>query len=222
MIYTENIFICLAAPLLIVAFLLKGDSRRHILFLTIGLGVCLLSAYINSFLVSAAAGLDWYSLDAAESAIRLTPVCEEIMKAFPLFVYLALFKPNEKSIVSAAFVIGLGFATLENCSYLIQYGASEVGFVLVRGFSAGIMHTVCAAVMGYGLAFALNRSRLIFVFSIGLLSAATTLHALYNLFVSGSGGWQIAGYVFPAVLALGILFLVKHPYVKYLGSWDKG
>ena len=30
--YIENIFICLAAPLLIAVFCLKGERRGHILF----------------------------------------------------------------------------------------------------------------------------------------------------------------------------------------------
>ena len=214
MIHIENIFLCLTAPLIIVIFLIKGDTRRYVIFFTIGLGICLLSAYINSFLTLAASGLDFRSLDVAESVIRLTPVSEEIMKAFPLFVYLSLFKPDRKGVVSTAFAIGLGFATLENCCYLIQYGTSEMGFVLIRGFSTGIMHTVCAAVMGYGLAFALSHKRLIYVFAIGLLSVATTLHALYNLFVAGSGGWQVVGYIFPALMAGGIWVLLKTPYVR--------
>ena len=214
MIHIENIFLCLTAPLIIVIFLIRGDTRRYVIFFTIGLGICLLSAYINSFLTLAASGLDFRSLDAAESVIRLTPVSEEIMKAFPLFVYLSLFKPDRKGVVSTAFAIGLGFATLENCCYLIQYGTSEMGFVLIRGFSTGIMHTVCAAVMGYGLAFALSHKRLIYVFAIGLLSVATTLHALYNLFVAGSGGWQVVGYIFPALMAGGIWVLLKTPYVR--------
>ena len=214
MIYTENIFLCLAAPLIIAAFLIKGDTQRHIVFFTIGLGTCLLAAYINSFLVTAASGLDFRSLDAAASAIQITPVSEEIMKAFPLLVYIALLKPDRRQIVSTAFAIGLGFATLENCCYLIQYGAADVGFVLIRGFSVGIMHAICAAVMGYGLAFAMGRKHLAFVFTVGLLSVAMTFHALYNLFVAGSGGWQALGYVLPVITACAIWILIKNPYIR--------
>ena len=214
--HTENIFLCLAAPLLLSAFLLKGETRRHITFFTVGLGVCLLSAYINSFLVAVAAGLDWRSLEAAESAIRLTPVCEEVMKALPLFAFVVLFKPAKLQMISAALALGLGFATLENCSYLIQYGAAEVSFVLIRGFSVGIMHAVCAAVMGYGLAFTRDHRRLTYVGAIGCLCAVTTFHALYNLFVSGSHGWQITGYAMPIAVAVLIMVFLKNPSVREL------
>lgn len=211
MIYTENIFLCLAAPLLIAVFLLKGDTRRFLVFFVVGLGACLLCAYINSFFALVVSGFEYASLDYAQTAIRLTPVSEEVMKALPLFFYLAVFKPKRGAIIGTAFAIGLGFATLENCCYLIQYGAGEFLFVLVRGFSAGIMHAICAAIMGYGLAFVQGRRRLAFAGAVGCLCGATTFHAMYNLMVSGSGGWRVAGYLLPVLTAVALFFFVRRP-----------
>lgn len=211
MIYTENIFLCLAAPLLIAMFLLKGDIRRFLLFFVVGLAACLLSAYINNFLALVASDLEHISLDYAQSAIRLTPVCEEAMKALPLLFYLVVFRPQRETIINTAFAIGLGFATLENCCYLIQYGAGEILFVMVRGFSAGIMHAICAAIMGYGLAFVQGRKQLVFAGTVGCLCAATTFHAMYNLMVSGSGSLRVAGYLLPVLTAVALLFFVWRP-----------
>lgn len=50
MTYIENIFLCLAIPMILSLFFIKGRSRSYILFVTIGMGICLLSAYVNSFL----------------------------------------------------------------------------------------------------------------------------------------------------------------------------
>ena len=49
MTYIENIFICLAIPLILSLFFTKGRARSFTLFLTIGMGVCLLGAYGSSF-----------------------------------------------------------------------------------------------------------------------------------------------------------------------------
>ena len=50
MTYIENIFLCLALPLILSLFFMKGRVRRYALFLTVGMAVCLLSAYVSSFL----------------------------------------------------------------------------------------------------------------------------------------------------------------------------
>ena len=44
MTYIENIFICLAIPLLLSVFFTKGRTRRFALFTVIGMAVCLLAA----------------------------------------------------------------------------------------------------------------------------------------------------------------------------------
>ena len=49
MTYIENIFLCLAIPMILSLFFIKGRSRSYTLFVTIGMGICLLSAYVNSF-----------------------------------------------------------------------------------------------------------------------------------------------------------------------------
>lgn len=49
MTYIENIYLCLALPLLLSLFFIRGRSRRYALFLVIGMTVCLLSAYVSSF-----------------------------------------------------------------------------------------------------------------------------------------------------------------------------
>ena len=42
--YIENIYICLAAPLLIVVLCLRGQGKRSILFVLGGMTACLLSS----------------------------------------------------------------------------------------------------------------------------------------------------------------------------------
>ena len=47
--YIENVFICLAAPVLITAVSGRGQTRRHTLFLLCGMAASLLSSYISTF-----------------------------------------------------------------------------------------------------------------------------------------------------------------------------
>ena len=49
MIYIENIFVCLAIPLVLCILFIGGRTRIFMLFMMAGMSVCLLSAYVNSF-----------------------------------------------------------------------------------------------------------------------------------------------------------------------------
>jgi len=209
MIYEANIFVCLSAPLLIAVFLLRGEARRFTGFFILGLAACFLSGYINGYLTVAAAQNGAVSMTAAQSLIRLTPICEETLKAMPVLLFAALYKPKQRDIITVSVGVGLGFATLENICYILQYGAEELFFILIRGFAAGIMHTICAVILGYGLAVALKHRRFTFTGSFAALCAATTFHAIYNLLVSADGFWQVLGYLLPIAAALAILFLMR-------------
>ncbi len=53
MTYIENVFLCLATPLILSLFFSSGRARRFTLFMTVGMTVCLLSAYASSAAISA-------------------------------------------------------------------------------------------------------------------------------------------------------------------------
>ena len=52
-------------------------------------GVCLLSAYINTFLAAVC------QADALAATAEIAPVVEETMKLLPLVFYLLVFEPEE-------------------------------------------------------------------------------------------------------------------------------
>ena len=91
MTYIENIYLCLALPLLLSLFFIRGRSRRYALFLVIGMTVCLLSAYVSSFFMG------YYGADGTTAAIEITPVCEEGMKLLPLLFFYLIFEPRRRS-----------------------------------------------------------------------------------------------------------------------------
>ena len=52
MMYIENIFICISIPLFLSLIFIRGDMRKYMLFICIGMGMCVLSAYVSSFFMN--------------------------------------------------------------------------------------------------------------------------------------------------------------------------
>ena len=202
MTYIENIFLCLALPLILSMFFIKGRVRRYALFLTVGMAVCLLSAYISSFFMGQ------YGVDGTVAAIEITPVCEEVMKLLPLLFFYLVFEPEPKEMPAAAIAIAVGFATFENVCYLTENGAANFNFLLIRGISAGALHLLCGVLSGFGVSYVFCRRWLAATGTVGILGACIGFHAIYNLLITAEGAWKTAGYLFPSFLIV-CLYLVK-------------
>lgn len=202
MTYIENIFICLVIPLILSLFFTQGRARRFTLFVTLGMGVCLLSAYVSSFFMA------YYGVDAATTAVEITPACEEVMKFLPLLFYFLIFEPEPRELPGAAIAIAVGFATFENVCYLTENGAANFAFLLIRGISAGALHILCGIFAGFGISYVFRRRWLALTGTVGILGACIGFHAIYNLLVTAHGAWQTAGCLFPSVL-IACLYAVK-------------
>ena len=194
MTYIENVFVCMAAPLVVALLSLKRGQRAALVFCLAGMGACLLSAYLNTFFARL------YQADAVNAATQIAPVVEEIMKLLPLVFYLLVFEPEGDKIKAAAITIALAFATFENVCYLIQNGADRFSFIFFRGFGTGAMHVLCGLIVGGGLAYAWRRTWLKVAGTCGLLGAAITLHAIYNLLIAHGGAAQYIAYALPVLL----------------------
>ena len=194
MTYIENIFICMVSPLLVAALCMGRRQLRFFLFCIAGMGVCLLSAYINTFLAAVCRA------DALAATAEIAPVVEEMMKLLPLVFYLLVFEPEGDKIKAAAITVALTFATFENVCYLIQNGADRFSFIFFRGFGTGAMHVLCGLIVGGGLAYTWQRTWLKIAGTCGLLGAAITLHAIYNLLIAYGGAAQYIAYALPVLL----------------------
>ena len=202
MIYIENIFVCLAIPLALCMLFVGGRTRAFMLFMMVGMSVCLLSAYVNSFFMG------HYGVSATVGVVEITPVCEEVMKLLPLLFYVLIFEPKVRNLPEAAIALAVGFATFENVCYLTENGAENLMFLLIRGLSAGALHILCGILIGFGLSYVFRRRWLAFTGTVGLLGACIVFHAIYNLLISGDGAWRTAGYLFPSAL-IALLFAGK-------------
>ena len=73
MTYIENVFICMASPLLIAALCMGKRQTKFFLFCLVGMGACLLSAYINTFFAAL------YGADTFAATAEIAPVVEEVV-----------------------------------------------------------------------------------------------------------------------------------------------
>ena len=194
MTYIENIFTCLAIPMLLSLLFTKGRTRVFTLFVVIGMGVCLLSAYVSSFFMG------YYGVDAVTAAIEITPVCEEVMKLLPLLFFLLVFEPEPQKLPGAALAIAVGFATFENVCYLTENGAESLSFLLIRGLSAGALHILCGTLLGFGISYVFRRRWMAVTGTVGVLGVCVGFHAISNLLITADNAWRMAGYLFPSLL----------------------
>lgn len=193
MTYIENIFICIAAPLLI-AFLCMGKGYlRYLLYCLSGMGACMVSAYINTFFTL------YYGTDAFHATVEIAPVIEETIKILPLLFYLFVFEPHPNDIKIAVLIMAVGFATFENICYLIQNGADNFMFLFFRGFGTGAMHIMNGAIIGYGMVYVWQRTWLKLAGTCGLLGIAIAFHGIYNLLVAYGENVQYIAYAMPVL-----------------------
>ncbi|MBR6220541.1 MAG: PrsW family intramembrane metalloprotease [Clostridia bacterium] len=203
MIYAENILLCIAIPLAVSLLFIRGEVRRYLAAFLLGMGVCLISAYISGFLNLAT------GMGDNDTSVFLSPVVEELMKLLPLLFFLFLFSPRERTLTTLAVAVGAGFATFENCCYILTQGAESLPYILIRGMAVGVMHIVSVLALSIWLIAAKRLRVLSFPAVVSGLSLAMIFHALYNLLVSESGVSTVIGYLMPLLTALALFMLYR-------------
>ena len=201
MTYIENVFICIAIPLILSMLFTRGRARSFTVFVTIGMTVSLLSAYVSGFFMSA------LGADAVISAIEITPVSEEVMKLLPTLFWFLIYEPDIRKLPDVAIGIAVGFATFENVCFLAENGAEDIRFVLIRGISAGALHILCGIMTGFGLSVVFRQRWLALTGTVGILGFCIGFHAIYNLLITAEGAWRVTGYLLPSVMivVLGVV-----------------
>ena len=211
MIYAENIMICIAVPLILSLIFISGDARRFVSAFLLGMGTCLVAAYVSGYLNYVT------GMGQNDTSIFISPVVEELIKVCSLLLFLILLEPKPKALAMIAVAVGAGFATFENCCYILTTGAENLAFVLIRGLAVGVMHIVSVFSMSIWLIFAKKLKVFSFSAVVGGVALAMIFHALYNLLVSEQGISTAIGYVMP-LLTAGLLYLL---YRKMMPTLDR-
>ena len=196
MIYAENILLCIAIPLVISLLFLKGDFRKFVGAFLLGMGMSLISAYIGGFINVVG------DMAVEDTAVYISPIVEEILKFAPLLFFIAVFDPKSKTLTTLAVAVGTGFATFENCCYILTSGAENTTYIVIRGLAVGVMHIVSILALAIWLTLAKRLRAFSFPSVVGAISLSITFHAIYNLLVAHSGVPAAIGYVLPVVTAV--------------------
>ena len=172
------IMVCIAVPLLLLMTMLAPKSRLLLGFVLCGMLLAVCAYEINSL------ACVLFRLSGPELSIKAAPVIEEILKAIPVLFFAVFVSDAKKQLLQLAMAVGIGFAVLENAFLLITYvDAVSIGWAIVRGISASLMHGICTLIVGCGIIFVRRQKKLFYTGTFALLAAAMTLHALFNLLV---------------------------------------
>lgn len=198
------LFISIVIPLCMLLLLVTGKSRRLVLFFIFGITSCLFCGEINGVLANCFESINYFT-------VNITPITEELCKAFPIVVYAFMYKPERQHLLECGVAVGIGFAVLENVFVLASNTTViTVGLTFARGIGAGMMHGLCQAAVAYGLSYITKYSILTYTGTIAFLCIAIVYHSIYNCFVQSAFPWVAY------LLTLGtVLLIVFQMYVKH-------
>ena len=183
------LFAAIFIPILLMAFLVEKNSRLPIIFVLIGIFISVFASEINAYLRNI------LPMSTFEITITVTPVSEEILKAFPILLFATIFTPKSEALFTASMAVGIGFAVLENAFCLLDSGSFNIFDAIIRAFGAGLMHGMCTLLVGVGISFVKKKRKLFVVGTFAMLSTAITYHGIYNMLVQSD--LRVIGYLLP-------------------------
>jgi RsiW-degrading membrane proteinase PrsW (M82 family) len=144
-------------------------------------------------------------MDIYYMTTSVTPIVEEVVKAFPVLLYAFLFSDDRQELMSLAVAVGIGFAVLESSYILVGNGGTFSLFTaIVRGFGTGLMHGICTATVGIGMSYVHQKKKLFYTGSFALLIMAIIYHAIYNALVQSD--FSYIGYFMPIVTYIPMVY----------------
>lgn len=196
------LFFCLAAPLSMMLVIFKDRARTLLGFLLAGIFLCLFAGEINGFLRNET------ELSLRFLTVNVTPIVEEVLKAFPIVLLAFLMKPERQFLLECAVAVGVGFATMENTCLLFDSAAVlSAGTIVARGIGAGMMHGVSTLAVGYSMTFASAARKLSHTGTIAALSAAIIYHSIYNIMVQSR--YPLLGILLPIATYIPVAAVLR-------------
>ena len=204
------VFICFALPFMLGIPIVRRQTRLILLFTFIGMCCCLFISEVNG-LLSIAIGQDLYYVTT-----NITPMTEEIIKALPVLLFAVFISSERQTLLTIAFMTGLGFALLENSVILVETaitkGSVEVLWALIRTLGAGLLHSLCTTSVGVGISFIRDRKKFFLCGSFALLSQAIVFHSVYNSLIQSE--YKYYGAAMPMAVYLVIMAVMAYMFRK--------
>lgn len=195
-------FICIIVALGMMLPLIERKAREVVIFMMVGICCCMFISEVNYHILALNGN------DLIYVTTTLTPITEEMVKAVPLLFFAIVVSDDQRSLTSAAFAVGVGFALLENMIILMQnIHDATILWALVRSFGSGLMHGLCTVMVGYGISYIRKKRKLFWAGTFALLSVAITYHGVYNVLVQSD--FRMAGILLPIITYVPIILFLR-------------
>ena len=205
------VFICFALPFMLGIPIVRRQTRLILLFTFIGMCCCLFISEVNG-LLSLAIGEDLYYITT-----NITPLTEELIKALPVLLFAVFISSERQTLLTIAFMTGLGFALLENSTILVEtaitQGSVGILWALIRTLGAGLLHSLCTTSVGVGISFIRDRKKFFVCGSFALLSQAIVYHSIYNSLIQSD--YKYFGAAMPMATYLVVVAVLVFIYKKH-------
>jgi RsiW-degrading membrane proteinase PrsW (M82 family) len=122
------LLVAISIPILLMALLVEKKERLPILFMLMGICVSVLASEVNGIL------LKTLSMSRYDITVIVTPISEELLKAFPILYYAVVISDKRERLFTASMAIGIGFAVLENAHYLLVSPDFNMVNAIIRAF----------------------------------------------------------------------------------------
>jgi RsiW-degrading membrane proteinase PrsW (M82 family) len=204
------VFTCFALPFLLGIPIARKQTRLVLLFTFIGMCCCLFISEVNG-LINSLIGQDMFYLTT-----NITPLTEELIKALPVLVFAIFVSSERQTLLTIAFMTGLGFALLENATILVEtvllQGSVDILWALIRTLGAGLLHSLCTTAVGVGISFIRDQKKMFLCGSFALLSLAIVYHSVYNTLIQSD--YKYLGAAMPMLTYLAIIIVLVIVYKK--------
>ena len=212
------VFICFALPFLLAIPIVRKNTRLVMLFVFIGMCCCMFISEVNG-LFNNLIGQDMFYLTT-----NITPMTEELIKALPVLVFAIFISSERQTLLTIAFMTGLGFALLENGTILVEtvvvQGSVDILWALIRTLGAGLLHSLCTTAVGVGIAFIRNQKKMFLCGTFALLSMAIVYHSVYNSLIQSD--YKYLGAAMPMLTYLVVIVILVIVYKKKINKRVKG
>ena len=147
---------------------------------------------------------------------NITPLTEELIKTLPVLVFAIFISSERQTLLTIAFMTGLGFALLENATILVEtvmfQGSVDILWVLIRTLGAGLLHSLCTTAVGVGISFIRDQRKMFLCGSFALLSMAIVYHSVYNALIQSE--YKYLGAAMPMVTYLVVMVILVIVFKK--------
>ncbi len=211
------VFICFALPFLLGIPIVRKNTRLIMLYVFIGMCCCLFISEING-LIDTLIGQDMFYVTT-----NITPLTEELIKTLPVLVFAIFISSERQTLLTIAFMTGLGFALLENATILVEtamfQGSVDILWVLIRTLGAGLLHSLCTTAVGVGISFIRDQRKMFLCGSFALLSMAIVYHSVYNALIQSD--YKYLGVAMPMLTYLVVIVILVIVFKKRIDKKTK-